>query len=239
MPRVSCRRNMLHLFAPENFPVRKALRNQLGHIRGCPKRLAVSPECQSANSQDLLRRRIRAGDNSSSVHHQQPRRHVPCHFFAQPLRLFRAFSFNAMQPLQFLFLLLPRALKKLPHQKHRQPRDHQEPNSQSRGNHPKVLRVISSLEHCEHRCCLSAPSSLTLCPSVFGACPDLVGVLSVLNLFRFQPKILESRDYATIPLRLGQCPAITGPPYTIASAPIPRNVPSGNWYCLAIAHRRL
>src|SRR5260370_1222840 len=217
---------------------------------------------------------MRAGDHSRGIHNQQPRRHVPGHFFAQPLRLFRALFFDFMEPFQFLFLfaeLLNHALhrrrherrgvrrtrracceflslsltpnlKRLAHQKHHQPRDHQEPYSESRGNHPKVLRIIPGLQCCQHPSRLPTPSSLPvrfLCVSAlsfsllwFFSCLFRGFELQTLN-FGF-----NSLLYPTIPLKAGHCAAITGPPYTIASAPIPRNVPSGNWYCLAIAHRK-
>jgi len=47
-------RDMLHHFrAGKILPGRKALRNQLGHLRRCSQGLAVAPESQSANSQHL------------------------------------------------------------------------------------------------------------------------------------------------------------------------------------------
>ena len=95
---------MLDFFAPVNPPRRQALRNQLHQLRGCPQRFAVSPESQPANSQHLLRRGIRAGNKSGGIHHQQPRRHIPRDLFAQPLGLFRALPFQAVQPFQLLFL---------------------------------------------------------------------------------------------------------------------------------------
>src|SRR5260370_481263 len=45
---------MLHLLATENLPGRKALRNQLVHIRRCPPRLTISPECPPANRPHVL-----------------------------------------------------------------------------------------------------------------------------------------------------------------------------------------
>src|SRR5229473_116404 len=105
MPRVPRRRDMFHFFAPKYFPARKALRNQLRQVRVRAQRLAVPPESQPAYSQRLLRRWIRSGNNSRGVHHHEPRRHIPRHFFAQPLRLLRALFFDAMQPFQFFFLL--------------------------------------------------------------------------------------------------------------------------------------
>src|SRR6266481_3278205 len=71
--------------------------------------IPVKSEPSPVNPQHLLRRRIRRRYDPRGIHHQQPRRHVPRHFFAQPLRLFRALPFNLVQPLQ-LFLLLPQFL---------------------------------------------------------------------------------------------------------------------------------
>src|SRR6266705_1885239 len=69
VPFIPCGRNMLDFFAPVNSPCRQALRNQLHQLRGCPQRFAVPPESQPANSQHLLRRRIRAGNKSRGIHH--------------------------------------------------------------------------------------------------------------------------------------------------------------------------
>src|SRR5258708_5349589 len=116
-----------------------------------PQRPPIPRKRPPANPQSLPRRRIGPGNNPRRFSPHQPRRHVPRHFLAQTLRLFRPLFFDAMQPFQFLFLLaqllnhplhrrrherrrilrprtaarfefllllLPRALKKLPHQKH-------------------------------------------------------------------------------------------------------------------------
>src|SRR5258708_1744368 len=144
---------------------------------------------------------------------------------------------------EFLSLSLTPNLKRLAHQKHHQPRDHQEPYSESRGNHPKVLRIIPGLQCCQHPSRLPTPSSLPvrfLCVSALSF--SLLWFFSCLfRGFELQTLNFGSNSllYPTIPLKAGHWAAITGPPYTIASAPIPRNVPNGNWYCLAIAHRNL
>ena len=243
MPSVARWRHMLDLFAPEDFSRRETFRNQRRQSRVRSQRFAVSPETQPANTQDLLRCRIRSGNNSRGVHYHQSRGHVSRHFFAQPLGKFRAFLLNAMQPLQFFFLLaelldhslhrcgherrrilrarragrelfhllLARALKKFAQQIHHHPGDRQKPNPQPCGNHPKVLRAARCLERCQHLSRLSTPPAFSL-----------------ISFFHFSQKILESRAYPTMPLKIGHHAAATGPAYTIASAPIPKNVPSGN-----------
>ncbi len=98
-----------------------------------------------------------------------------------------------MEPFQFLFLFaeeflslsLTPNLKRLAHQKHHQPRDHQEPYSESRGNHPKVLRIIPGLQCCQHPSRLPTPSSLPQRLSGSAPAPTRSGRLRVIFILFF------------------------------------------------------
>src|SRR6266853_157175 len=95
--------------------------------------------------------------------------------------------------LELLFVLFPLALKKLPHQKHHQPGDHQERNRQSPGNLPKVLRVARVLQCSEHCSFLLSPLSL-LCEPLCSLCLPRPGrrVKSFSSSF-------HDRKFVTIP----------------------------------------
>src|SRR5712671_2019586 len=96
---------MLHLLTPKNRAVAQALRNQSRQRGGFAEGLAVAPEAQTANTQNLLRSGIRAGNNPGGINDQQARRHITRDFFAETLGMSGALLFDAVQPLQLLLLI--------------------------------------------------------------------------------------------------------------------------------------
>src|SRR5712675_1242240 len=96
---------MLYFLTTKNRAIAQALRNQSGQRGGFAEGLAVAPEAQTANTQNLLRSRIRAGNNPGGIDHQQARRHIARDFFAEALGMSGALLFDAVQPLQLLLLI--------------------------------------------------------------------------------------------------------------------------------------
>src|SRR4030088_2648219 len=96
---------MLNLFAAKDLAVGQAIGNQSRQLGGFAESLAVAPEAQPSNAQNLLRSWIRAGYYPRRVDHQQARGHIAGDFFAEALGSSGAFLLNAMQPLQFLLLI--------------------------------------------------------------------------------------------------------------------------------------
>src|SRR6266404_4698865 len=93
------RSRMLYFLTTKNRAVAQALRNQSRQRGGFAEGLAVAPEAQTANTQNLLRSGIRAGNNPGGVNDQQARRHIARDFFAETLGMSGALLFDAMQPL--------------------------------------------------------------------------------------------------------------------------------------------
>jgi len=121
--------------------------------------------------------------------------------------------------LQILFLLFAPALKKLAQKEKHKPQDRQEGNPHLRGQRHKVLRVVCVLECCQHQ---SGHSNLVS----LSACLCISSLLRVIFSFSFPLSTLNSHDYPAIHRKIGHRADTTGVAYTIASAPIPRNVPT-------------
>src|SRR5712675_828849 len=96
---------MLYFLTTKNRAVAQALRNQSRQRGGFAEGLAVPPEAQTANTQNLLRSRIRAGNYPGGIDHQQAGGHITRDFFAKTLGMSGALLFDAVQPLQLLLLI--------------------------------------------------------------------------------------------------------------------------------------
>src|SRR5258706_15532861 len=96
---------MLHLLTTKNRAIAQALRTQSRQRGGFAESFAVAPESQTANTQNLLRSGIRAGNNPGGVNDQQAGGHIARDFFAKTLGMSGALLFDAVQPPQLLLLL--------------------------------------------------------------------------------------------------------------------------------------